>query len=63
MEDKLIVKGMYWSAGDHIFIDHKDDEGKWQVVCLNDLLKKNLPDNSIIEIEITIKKMGGCGNE
>lgn len=55
MTDKLIIHGMFWSAGDNIYIDVRDNEGKCKCVCINDLMKEHIEQNTILDIEITIE--------
>ena len=43
---RYVIEGIYWNAGDAIFIDTQNDEGGWTVVCLNDLMKDNIKENS-----------------
>lgn len=57
-----VVKGMYWNAGDELFVDTKDENGEWKVVCLNDLIKNNIKPNSNVSIVINVEenKCKGC---
>lgn len=50
-----VVKGMYWNAGDELFVDTKDENGEWKVVCLNDLIKNNIKPNSNVSIVINVE--------
>ena len=52
---KYVIDGMYWNAGDNIYIDVRDING-WTVVCLNDLIKNNIKENSKITITIDIEE-------
>lgn len=54
MNDKLTIKGSFWSAGDNIYVDVWTPEDGWKCVCINDLLKDNIPQNRIVEIEVTL---------
>ena len=49
-----VIEGMYWFAGDSIYIDTKNDDG-YTVVCLNDFIKREIEENSIIKITIDIE--------
>lgn len=48
---KYVIEGMYWTAGDDIFIDVKNDD-VFTVVCLNNFIKKNIKENTNISITI-----------
>ena len=53
---KYIIKGMYWNAGDDIFIDiQNEDGGKWKTICLNDLMKNGIKENSNVSIVIDVE--------
>ena len=52
---KYIIDGMYWSSGDNIYIDTRDIKG-WTVVCLNDLIKNYIKENSKITITIDVEE-------
>lgn len=52
-KDKITIKGQFWSAGDNVYLDYRDYEGNWKVLCLNEFMINNIPENHMIEIEIT----------
>ena len=51
---RYVIEGMYWYAGDDIFIDTHDENG-WTVVCLNDLIKDHIKENSNVKIVIDVE--------
>lgn len=48
------IDGVFWSAGDNVYIDVKGAEG-YTVVCLNELMKRNIKENSKVTVTIDIK--------
>ena len=53
---RFVIEGMYWRAGDNIYIDTQDDDDGYTVVCLNELIKNNIDENSKVTIVIDVKK-------
>lgn len=56
---KYVVEGKFWYAGDRVFIEteEKDMNGLPTEVCLNDLLKDNIAEESEITIIIECKNL------
>lgn len=52
---KYVIDGMYWSAGDDIFIDTQNDDSGYTVVCLNDLMKDHIKENSRVTVVINVE--------
>lgn len=53
---KCVIEGMYWNAGDDIFIDIQNEYGgKWKTICLNDLMKNSIKENSMVSIVIDVE--------
>lgn len=52
--EQFVVEGVFWSAGDNVYIDVKGDE-VYNCVCLNELMKRNIKENSKITVTIDIK--------
>lgn len=52
---KYIIKGMYWNAGNDIFIDTQNENEEWVVICLNDLMKNHIKENSRVSIVIDVE--------
>lgn len=52
---RYVIDGMYWNAGDDIFIDTQNDDGGYTVVCLNELIKDHIKENSKVTITIDVK--------
>lgn len=46
------LEGMFWSAGDRIFIDEKTDTDTPNVICINDYLKATVEENSNVSVTI-----------
>lgn len=53
---RYVIDGTYWSAGDKIYIDTQNDDDGYTVVCLNDLIKDRIKENSKATIVIDIEK-------
>ena len=53
---RYVVEGMYWSAGDNIYIDTQDDDEGYTVVCLNTLIRESINDNSKVTIVIDVEE-------
>ena len=53
---RYVIEGMYWSAGDDIYIDTQNDDDGWTVVCLNEFIKDHLKENTNVTIVIDVKK-------
>ena len=53
---RYVIQGMYWRAGDNIYIDTQNDDDGWVVVCLNDLIKDNIEENTNVTIVIDVEK-------
>ena len=51
---KYVIEGMYWCAGDNVYIDTHDENG-WTVVCLNELIKDHIKENSNVKIIIDVE--------
>ena len=52
---RYVIEGMYWSAGDSIYIDTQNDNDGYTVVCLNELIKSHIKENSNVTIVIEEK--------
>lgn len=55
MMKKYIIQGRFWSAGDDIYIESKNDQGKWNEINLNSFIKENIEQESNICITIDVK--------
>lgn len=53
---RYAIEGMYWYAGDDIFIDTQNDDDGYTVVCLNELIKDHIKENSNVRIIIDVEK-------
>lgn len=53
---KYVIKGMYWAAGNDIFIDMQNENEEWVVVRLNDFIKNNIEENTRISIVIDVEE-------
>lgn len=53
---RYVIEGMYWYAGDDIFIDTQNDDDGYTVVCLNELIKDHIKENSNVRIIIDVEK-------
>jgi hypothetical protein len=53
---RYAIEGMYWSAGDNIYIDTQNDDMGLTVVCLNELIKDHIKENSKVTIVIDVEK-------
>lgn len=53
---KYVIEGMYWSAGDNIYIDTQDDDDGCTVVCLNELIKDHIKQNAKVTIVINVRE-------
>lgn len=51
-----VIKGMYWCAGNNVYIDTQDDENGYSVVCLNGLIKQHIKENSNVTIVINFEE-------
>lgn len=52
---RYAIEGMYWSAGDNIYIETQNDDTGITEVCLNELIKDHIEENSKITIIIDVK--------
>lgn len=52
---KYVIEGMYWCAGDNVYIDTHNDENGWTAVCLNELIKDHIKENSNVKIIIDVE--------
>ena len=52
---RYVIEGMYWSADNNIYIDTQDECG-YTVVCLNELIKDHIKENSNVKIVIDVEK-------
>ena len=52
---KYIINGMYWSAGDNIYIDIPNDDDTYTVVRLNEFIKDHIKENSNVTIIIDVE--------
>lgn len=52
---KYVIEGIYWSAGDNIYIDTQNDDDGYTVVCLNELIKDHIEENSNVKIVINVE--------
>ena len=52
---KYIINGMYWNAGDDIYIDIQNDDDSYTVVCLNEFIKEHIKENSKVAIIIDVE--------
>lgn len=53
---RYVIDGMYWSAGDNIYIDTQNDEDGYTVICLNELIKDHIKENSKVTIVIDVEE-------
>ena len=53
---RFVVEGKYWRAGDNIYIDTQIDDCGYTVVCLNELIKNNIDEESDVTSVIDVKK-------
>ena len=53
---RYAIDGTYWCAGDNIYIDTQNDDMGWTVVCLNDLIKDHIKENSHVTIVIDVRE-------
>lgn len=53
---RYAIDGMYWSAGDNIYIDTQNDDDGYTVVCLNELIKDHIKENSKVTIVIDVEQ-------
>ena len=54
--NNVMITGQFWSSGDNIFIDVPGEAGV-NIVCLNDKLIKDIPQNSMITVTIEVGNM------
>lgn len=54
---KLTIKGIFWTAGDEIYVERWNGQG-WENISLNELLKRNVEENSNVTITIEVKENG-----
>ena len=54
---EFVLEGKFWYAGDRLFIEVKDELAKevYDEVCLNDLMKKHIKEESKVTITINIE--------
>ena len=52
---RYVIEGMYWSAGDHIYIDTQNDDLGYTVVDLKELIKEHIKENSKVTIVIDVE--------
>ena len=52
---RYVIEGKYWKAGDDIFIDTQNDDSGYTVVCLNDLIKDNIKEETNVTIIINVE--------
>lgn len=53
---RYAIEGMYWSAGDNIYIETQNDDMGITEVCLNELIKDHIKENSKVTIVIDVEK-------
>lgn len=55
---RYVVEGLFWYAGDNMYIEteEKGTNGLPTEVCLNDLMKDNIAENTKITIVIDVKE-------
>ena len=53
---RYVIEGMYWRAGDNIYIDTQNDDCGYTVVCLNELIKDNIKENTNVTIIIDVEE-------
>ena len=55
---EFVLEGKFWFAGDRLFIEEKDEYAKevYTEVCLNDLMKDHIKEESEVRIIIDVKK-------
>jgi hypothetical protein len=53
---RYVIEGIYWKAGDNIYIDVQNDECGCTSVCLNDLIKNNIAENTNVTIVIDVEE-------
>lgn len=51
---RYAIEGTYWRAGDNIYIDTQNDDMGYTVVCLNDLIKDHIKEESKVTIIIDV---------
>lgn len=52
---RFVIRGVCWNAGNDIFIDAQNENGEWTIVCLNDLMKYCIKENSRVNIVIDVE--------
>ena len=53
---KYIINGMYWNAGDDIYIDRPNNDDTFTVICLNEFIKTHIKENSNVTIIIDVEE-------
>lgn len=54
---RLIIKGIFWTAGDEIYVEYWNNQG-WENISLNELLKRNVKENSNVTITVEVEENG-----
>lgn len=53
----IVIQGKFWHAGDRVFIEEKDEYARevYNEVCLNELMKDNIKEESHVKILISFE--------
>lgn len=52
---RYVIEGMYWKVENNIYIDTQNDYMGKTTVCLNELIKDHIKENSKITIVIDVE--------
>ena len=55
---RYVVEGLFWYAGDNVYIESEEKgmDGLPTEVCLNDLIKDNIKENTKVTIVIDVEE-------
>lgn len=53
---RYAIEGTYWHAGDNIYIETQNDDAGITEVCLNDLIKDHIKENSKVTIVVDVNR-------
>ena len=58
IKNRFVLEGKFWYAGDRIFIEVKEEDLNevYTEVCLNELMKDHIEEESEVRIIIDVKK-------
>ena len=56
MREMVTIRGIFWTSGDHIYVDYDNLAGEEDTLCLDDLMKNSIPDGTMVELEIAVIK-------